>query len=118
MKFHWYDAAIIIAIFIVTIILGAFIYLAPDKGEQKYMVIKKNDVEIYRLNLTTIVDEVEIKIDGKSTTMIIGADKDGCWVISSGCPDQICYNRGKIIDSADIPIICVPNAIEIGIIYE
>lgn len=50
--------------------------------------------------------------------MVIGADKDGCWVISSGCPDHVCIDTGKIIDSGDLPIICMPNEVSIRIVYE
>lgn len=118
MKFRWYDLVIIIGVIIGTLILSAFIYINPTKGEMKYMVVKKENEEIYRLNLGTILDEVSITIDGKVTKMTLVCDKDGCYVLHSGCPDQVCVERGKIIDSGDLPIICMPNEISISIIYE
>lgn len=118
MKFHWYDAIIIIAIIAIAGILAYFIYTNPTRGERKIMIVERENVEIYRLDLTTVVDEVRITIEGKETKMVIGADKDGCWVISSGCPDHVCIDTGKIIDSGDLPIICMPNEISIRISYE
>lgn len=118
MKFRWYDAVIILAILALTGILAYFIYANPSRGERKFMVIERANVEIYRLDLATVVDEVRITIEGEETKMVIGADKDGCWVISSGCPDHVCIDTGKIIDSGDLPIICMPNEVSIRVVYE
>ncbi len=118
MKFRWYDALIILVIIALTACLAAFIYIRPTKGETKYMIVERDNEEIYRLNLSLVLDEVTINIDGKQTEMVIGADHDGCWVISSGCPDKVCINTGKIIDSNDMPIICIPNGVSISIVYE
>ena len=118
MKFRWYDALIILVIIALTACLAVFIYIRPTKGETKYMIVELDNEEIYRLNLSLVLDEVTINIDGKQTEMVIGADHDGCWVISSGCPDKVCINTGKIIDSNDMPIICIPNGVSISIVYE
>lgn len=119
MKFRWYDALIILVIIALTACLAAFIYIRPNtKGETKYMIVERDNEEIYRLNLSLVLDEVTINIQGDKTEMVIGADHDGCWVISSGCPDKVCINTGKIIDSNDKPIICLPNKVSISIVYE
>lgn len=119
MKMHWYDYAIILAIISGVIILSLFIYLRPHSvGTHKYMEISRENEVIYKLDLNTVLDEVSISIDGKMSEMKIIADHDGCYVLNSGCPDHVCIETGKIIDSNDNPIICVPNAIQIRIVYE
>ncbi len=122
MKFRWFDALIILGVIIITIITAIVIYTnpsdEPSETESKYMLVRKENEEIYKLNLSELEEAIEIEIEGVSTTMTIAADSDGCYVLYSGCPDQTCVNRGKIIDSGDISIICLPNEVEISIIYE
>lgn len=119
MKFRWYDALIISVILVLVVILALTIYLRPDlKGSRKIMEVRRDNVLIYQLDLTTVVDEVKITVRGKISRVEIVADQDGCYVSYSGCPDQTCVNHGKIIDSQDPPIICLPNKIEIRLTYE
>lgn len=124
MSFKWYDALIILSIIVLCGLLSFFIYRGNKEQENSYndkvktMIVLKDNVEVYRLDLTSIDGIREIEIMGDLTPMVIGADKDGCWIISSGCYDQVCVRHGKIIDSEDIPIICAPNKVQISIVYE
>ncbi len=88
-------------------IIGCFAVLCQAHGS--VVVLKQDGEIIYRLDLSKEKDRVfDIEYEGRTNTIEI---KDGkLRVIAADCPDKVCVNTGEL---SAIPIICVPNRLEI-----
>lgn len=88
-------------------VIGCLALLSGEHGSK--VVIKQDGEVIYRLDLSKEPDRVfDMEYEGRKNTIEI---KDGkIRVIAADCPDKVCVNTGEL---SAIPIICVPNRLEI-----
>lgn len=70
---------------------------------------------LYEIRLDTVMNEytIEIPHGNSSNTVLVGHGRIS--VCEADCPDKVCVNTGAITDGI-IPILCLPNRLEIRIV--
>ena len=77
--------------------------------------IYQNGKLLYQIDLNAVTEEYTIRItnDGGVNTVLV--KKGEISVCESNCPNQTCVHTGAI-KTGNIPIICIPNKLEIRIV--
>jgi len=101
--------AIIFDVFIISVI--AWLLINNMRAENVTAVIYKNGELIDEIRLSSVTEDYEFTVDGTNTILVRHSE---IGVIKADCPDQICVKTG-FIESGIIPIICLPNRLEIRI---
>lgn len=95
----------------------AFLALCVAAAIAQQRMEKSGEILIYKDG--KLVQKVDMSEIEDSKTIDLGTNKilaepDGVSVISANCPDKLCVRRGKI-HSSSLPIICLPNRVEVRI---
>ena len=100
-------------VFALLAVLAAFIVCFTLFGEsngKKTAYVYSGGVLIHRINLDNT--EKELRIETESGYNIISVADGKIGVIEADCPDKTCIKTG-FTDSSFIPVICMPNRLEI-----
>jgi hypothetical protein len=103
---------IIGVIFVVSVIV--WLVVSDIQTENTTALVYKNGVLIETISLSAVETEYEYAINDDGVNVILVKSGE-IGVISADCPTQICVNTG-FIGSGVIPIICIPNRLEIRIV--
>ena len=99
---------------IVVVAVGLFFLFQGQSGaENTVAVVKKEDQEIRRIQLTEVEEPYEILIDDEFH-VILFVEHGAIQFQKSGCPDQICVKTGKISKPGQISV-CMPARITVEI---
>lgn len=100
-------------IFSLIVILAAviicFIFFS-DNGGEKTAYIYSDGVLIDRINLADGIKDFKVETENGYNIISVADGKIG--VIEADCPDKTCMKTG-FTDSSFIPVICMPNRLEI-----
>lgn len=72
-------------------------------------IIKKDNVTIETINLSSIKNRKTIKVSGQYTATIIAEHNRICF-LDSNCPDEVCIKTGWLSKAGDLAV-CLPNKI-------
>lgn len=100
-------------VFALLAVLAAVIVCFTLFGEnngKKTAYVYSGGVLIHRINLDNT--EKELRIETESGYNIISVADGKIGVIEADCPDKTCIKTG-FTDSSFIPVICMPNRLEI-----
>lgn len=99
--------AIIVSVFILSLIWCAVILLKPKSN---IVTIKQNGEVIYTLDLSKEKDRTfEIEYEGSKNTCEIKNHE--IRIIDADCPDKVCIKTGWLKNG--VPIVCLPNKLVI-----
>lgn len=110
---------ILITILLTGVIISAiFIYMPKKNPESKelYAVVEVDRKVVDEIDFLSLESENSYTYEGLYTEVVVKADKEGIWVVKSGCKDQVCVKHTKISALSE-QIICAPNLFMITI-YE
>ena len=101
---------------ILSVIFLVIIFNAEKKSAtDKYALIYQDGKLLYSINLSDIMTPCKITITGDNGSYnTILADNGRISMSDASCPDKICVHTGSI-DTAFLPIVCIPNKIVIQI---
>ena len=100
-------------VFALLAVLAAVIVCFTLFGEsngKKTAYVYSGGVLIHRINLDNTEKELRIETEGGYNIISVADGKIG--VIEADCPDKTCIKTG-FTDSSFIPVICMPNRLEI-----
>jgi hypothetical protein len=103
--------AVIAALFAAS--LAAWVLVTRAGESNRTALIYKNGELIEEVMLSAVSREYEITIDDDGVNVVLVKPGE-ISVIYADCPTQICVNTG-VIRNGIIPIICLPNRLEIRI---
>lgn len=99
---------------IVVVAVGLFfLFQGQNSAENTVAVVKKDNQEIRRIQLTEVNEPYEILIDDEFH-VILFVEHGAIQFQKSGCPDQICVKTGKISKPGQISV-CMPARITVEI---
>ena len=108
---------IIIAAVITGVLLtaaGLYAYIVFSGETNRHTAeIKLNGEVIRTLDLNTAADET-FTVESENGYNIVCIENGEIFVREASCPDKICVNHGKL-RSEYLPIICLPNKLEISL---
>ncbi|HEX2925949.1 MAG TPA: NusG domain II-containing protein [Ruminiclostridium sp.] len=94
---------------------NAISYSSTEGGQQSaesvIAIVKKDDVTIRTINLTSLEKQEVIKISGVYKATIV-AEKNRIRFLESGCPDKICVKAGWLSQPGEMAV-CLPNKVMI-----
>jgi len=95
--------------------LAVWFFMGRVSSDKTIAEIYKNGTLLRAIDLSAVHEEYvlsEYTAGGKNEVLV----KQGeIGVIKADCPDQMCVNTGFISSGSFIPIICLPNRLEIRI---
>lgn len=76
-------------------------------------IVEKNGEEVLRQELSQLTAEKAVTVEGENgITLTVAFYPDGAAVLSSGCPDKICVNKGKLTRGGEAAI-CLPARVSL-----
>lgn len=81
-----------------------------SRDNDKVLNIYQENNLIKSVDLSTVDTPYEIPVTYDNHTNILRIYPDGAEMIYADCPDKLCVNQGKIINSLQ-PIVCLPNKV-------
>ena len=100
------DIVLLLSIIISGVAMIAYGKFTAQKGDT---VIVTLDGSLYREY--PLYEDAEIDIGGTNTAKI---ENGSVFMETASCPDKLCINQGKIIDSSK-KIVCLPNRVTIEV---
>lgn len=112
--------ALLLGIFLCLILagIGGSYFVMHRQLTNRTVVITQNGEELYRIAMDAIKESYTIDISGENgawNRILIA--KDSVKMESASCPDGLCVHQGAISDGV-LPIVCLPNRVQIQIIEE
>ncbi len=88
-----------------------FLYRFLPRGT--VAIVERNGEEILRQQLSQLTAEKTVTVEGENgITLTVAFYPDGAAVLSSGCPDKICVNKGKLTRGGEAAI-CLPSKVSL-----
>ncbi len=111
-KSYWWAITTVLLIFLACLIPLIYFNVASSADILIATIYHKNDViEIIDLKES---DDRTFSISGDNGTLRVSISDHKIGIIQSNCPSQYCVNMG-LIDTPNLPIICMYNGIVISI---
>ena len=99
--------------FLTFFIFISFFFFKSNFSQKKIAVIEINENILKKIDLSSVTEPYEIKIDTPYPTTIL-VEHEKISVSHASCPDKTCHNMGKISNSGEV-IVCLPNKLIIKI---
>jgi hypothetical protein len=93
---------------------AAWVLVRGFAVENAVAEVYKNGVLTHKIELSYVGEDYEIVV-GEDSINVILVRHGEIGVIYADCPTQICVNTG-FISNGVIPVICIPNRLEIRIV--
>lgn len=104
---------IIILIVLLTVAVVMLFNLALQENKNITAVIVKDNKEIEKIELTKVLDNYQINIEG-DIPVVISVEPGAIYFKESKCHDKICINHGKLSKVGEIAV-CLPAKVSIEI---
>ncbi len=101
---------IVIAVLLFATLLSALVPRALRSEARQVRIFTEEETFIYDLS-----EDRDLEIVSRGVHLVIHISRDGVFVKTSDCGNQICVNSGRIIRGGEV-IVCAPAGVRIEMI--